>query len=45
MEDKCDFGILLNTPCNKKDYSRKVGIKKITDLSIDDQDILLWRAG
>ena len=45
MEVKCDVGILLNKACNKTDYSRKVGIKKITDLSLDDQEILLWRAG
>ena len=45
MESKCDFGILLNKPCHKTYYTRKVGMKNIVDICLDDQDILLWRAG
>ena len=45
MEEKCDIGSLLDKPCHKKDYTRQIGIKRLLDLSLDDQDILLWRAG
>ena len=44
MADSCDFGKLLNTPCNKLLYARQTGRKKIKELDDDMQCILLWRA-
>ena len=44
MEEKCDIGSLLEKPCHKKDYTRQIGIKRLLDLSLDDQDILLWES-
>ena len=43
--DVCDFGKLLKTLCNKLDFTRTVGIKKFAEFTLDEQDILLWRAG
>ena len=44
MADSCDFGKLLNTPCDKLLYARQTGRKNIKELDDDLQCILLWRA-
>ena len=44
MADSCDFGKLLNTPCDKLLYARKAGRKNIKEFGDDLQCILLWRA-
>ena len=44
MADSCDFGKLLNTPCNKLLYARQTGRKNIKVLDDNLQFILLWRA-
>ena len=44
MADSCDFGKLLNTPCDKLLYARQTGRKDIKELDDDLQCILLWRA-
>ena len=44
MADSCDFGKLLNTPCDKLLYARQTGTKNIKELDDDLQCILLWRA-
>ena len=43
--EKCDFGLLLNIECDKKDFVRVVGRKNYDDLNLEDQQILLWRSG
>ena len=46
MEIKqCDFGILCEKPCDKTDYVRNKGRKKLSDFDEKRQSILLWRAG
>ena len=44
MADSCDFGKLLNTPCDKLLYARQTGRKNIKELDDDLQCILLWTA-
>ena len=44
MVDSCDFGKLLNTPCDKLLYAQQTGRKNIKELDEDLQCILLWRA-
>ena len=44
MADSCDFGKLLNTPCDKLLYAQQTGRKNIKELDDDLQYILLWRA-
>ena len=43
MADSCDFGKLLNTPCDKLLYAQQIGRKYIKELDDDLQCILLWR--
>ena len=45
MEVTCDFGKLLQKPCNKLDYTRNISIEKLTDPSADFRETLLRRAG
>ena len=40
----CDFGKLLNIPCDKLLYAGQTGRKNIKELDDDLQCILLWRA-
>ena len=40
----CDFGKLLNKPCNKVGYVRKVGLKMLGELDDDTRHTLLWRS-
>ena len=42
---KCDFGNMLDKPCNKLVYSRSSGLSKLNDLDIEKQAVLLWRSG
>ena len=44
MADLCDFGKLLNTPCDKLLYARQTERKSIKEPDDDLQCILLWRA-
>ena len=44
MADSCDFGKLLNTPCDKRLYARQKGRKNIKEFGDDLQCILFWRA-
>ena len=44
MANSCDFGQLLNTPCDKILYARQTGRKNIKELDDDLRCILLWRA-
>ena len=44
MSDSCDFGKLLNTPCDKLLYARQTGKKDIEEPVNDLQCILLGRA-
>ena len=44
MADSCDFGELLNTPCDKLLYARQTGRKNIKEVGDDLQCILLCRA-
>ena len=44
MSETCDFGKLLKMPCDKLDFCIIVGIKKLTELTKDEQQILLWRS-
>ena len=44
MAHLCDFGKLLNTPCNKLLSARQTGRKNIKGLDDNLQCILLWRA-
>ena len=44
MADSCDFGKLLNKPCDKLVHAQKTGRKNIKELDDDLQCILLWRA-
>ena len=44
MTDPCDFGKLLNAPCDKPLYAWQTGRKNIKELDDDLQCILLWRA-
>ena len=43
MADSCDFGKLLNTPCDKLLYARQTGRKNVKELDDDLQCILVWR--
>ena len=42
---KCDFGNILDKPCNKLVYSRSSGLNKLNDLDNEKQAVLLWRSG
>ena len=42
MAETCNFGKLLKIPCNKRDFCRTVRIKKLTELTKDEQEIFLW---
>ena len=44
MADSCDFGKLLNTPCDKLLYAQQSGRKNIKELDENLKSILLWRA-
>ena len=44
IADSCDFGKLLNTPCDKILYAQQTGTKNIKKLDDDLQCIFLWRA-
>ena len=44
MADSCDFGKLLNTPCDKLPYARQTRRKNIKELHDNLQCIFLWRA-
>ena len=44
MADTCNFGKILNAPCDKLLYARQAGRKNIKELDDDLQCILLWRA-
>ena len=44
MAETCDFGKLLKMACNKPDFCRTVGVKKLTELTENEQEILLWRS-
>ena len=41
---KCDFGSILDKPCNKLDYSRSVRLNRLSDLNPEQQSSLLWRS-
>ena len=41
----CSIGKVLNKPCNKLDYTRSPGVKKLTEFNTDYVETLLWRAG
>ena len=43
MADSCDFGKLLNTPCDKLLHTRHTGRKNIKELNENLKCILLWR--
>lgn len=40
-----DFGKLLKMPYKKLDFYRNVGFKKLTELTMDEQEMLLWSSG
>ena len=44
MAGSCDFGKLLNTPCDKLHYAQQTGRKYFKELDDDLQCILLWTA-
>ena len=44
IADSCDFGKLLNTPCDKILYAHQTGRKNIKELDDDLPCIFLWRA-
>ena len=45
MEAKCSFGLLREQECHKLSYTRRVGLKKLTDIANDTREVILWRAG
>ena len=44
MADSCEFGKLLNTPCDKLLYAHQTGRKNIKEPDDNLQCILLWTA-
>ena len=44
MEAKCSFELLHEQECHKLSYTRKIILKKLTDMANDIYRVLLWRA-
>jgi hypothetical protein len=43
--ETCTFGLILNTECNLKTYTRRVGLYSYADLQNENKELLLMRRG